>query len=172
MGNGADFTEITIEGRGALVFYWGTETQAEDPALAASGLTHSACRGQCCVDFDDWLLGENRSQVPAIQFDVTCLPSTSNLRSGNIARNGERHPLAVLEESLLHRRFGLGLSPALIDPAAWTTVAGALADEDVSVSRLPLPRRPTASAYRAHASSGGSPAVRRSSRHRAKLAAS
>ncbi|MBE7500053.1 MAG: hypothetical protein HS113_07025 [Verrucomicrobiales bacterium] len=69
-----DSAEITVEGRGSLTLYWGTATQGVDAELAGSGVEHPAYRGQCYVVFNDWLLGENRNQVPGIQFELTRLP--------------------------------------------------------------------------------------------------
>jgi hypothetical protein len=130
-----DSASITVEGRGVLTLYWGTETQEEDPALAGSGLAHPAYRGQCYVVFHDWLLGENRAQVPPIEFEVTRVPQGSGL-STNAELNGEAHPLAALEELLLNRRFGAGLGSDLLDYPAWNAAATALAAEGFSVSVL------------------------------------
>ncbi|MBK9140153.1 MAG: hypothetical protein IPM17_15515 [Verrucomicrobia bacterium] len=127
-----DFTEITVEGRGSLILYWGTEAQTPDPTLAASGVVHPGYRGQCYAVFDDWVLGENRSQVPAVEFDVTRLPATA--LTVEAVLNGEVHPLVALEELLLNRRFGAGLDPALLDYPSWNLAAEHLADEGFSVS--------------------------------------
>ncbi len=128
-----EHADITVEGRGPIRLYWGTETQAVDLTLAASGLLHPAYRGQCYVVFDDWLLGENRSQVPPIEFEVSRIPQGSGLAT-SAALNGETHPLAVLEELLRNRRFGAGLDAGLIDYASWDAAAARLAAEGFSVS--------------------------------------
>lgn len=130
-----DHADITVEGRGPLRLYWGTATQDPDPTLAASGLDHPAYRGQCYVVFDDWLLGENRSQVPQIEFEITRLPQGSGL-SVPAGLNGEVNPVAALEEVLRAPRFGAGITPALIDYPSWNDTAQALADEGFSLSVL------------------------------------
>ncbi|MCA1995921.1 MAG: phage tail protein [Armatimonadetes bacterium] len=128
-----DYADLTIEGRGPLRLYWGTETQTVDANLADSGVQHPAYRGQAYVVFDNWLLGENRSQVPQIEFDVTRLPADSAL-SVPAALNGEAHPLAVLEELLTHPRFGAGLPADLLYLPSWNAAADQLAEEGFSVS--------------------------------------
>lgn len=131
--NTDDSASITVEGRGVLTIYWGTETQDVDLTLAASGILHPAYRGQCYVVFDDWLLGENRSSVPAIEFELTRIPQNSGL-SVNAALNEEVNPVAALEELLTSKRFGAGVDAATLDYTSFDATAAALEAESFSVS--------------------------------------
>ncbi|HNQ88373.1 MAG TPA: phage tail protein [Verrucomicrobiota bacterium] len=128
-----DHAEITVEGRGALTLYWGTAAQTADADLAASGVTHPAYRGQCYAVFNDWLLGENRAQVPNLEFELSRIPVVDWL--GTAADlNGEVNPVAALAELLTNSRFGAGLPVALLDADGWDAVAGQLATDEFSVT--------------------------------------
>ncbi|MCZ7636854.1 MAG: phage tail protein [Verrucomicrobia bacterium] len=128
-----DYAEITVEGRGAMTIYWGTATQGLDPDLALSGVAHPAYRGQCYVVFDDWLLGENRNQVPSLNFDLTRIPVVSWLTVG-AGLNGEANPIAALGELLTDTRFGAGLPSSALDTGGWNDVATQLFNDGFSLS--------------------------------------
>ncbi|MCZ7641384.1 MAG: hypothetical protein M5U12_38180 [Verrucomicrobia bacterium] len=114
----SDHAEITVEGRGALTLYWGTATQTADADLAASGVAHPAYRGQCYAVFNDWLLGENRAQVPNLEFELSRVPTVDWLGIA-AALNGEVNPVAALAELFTDSRFGAGLPLALLDTDGW-----------------------------------------------------
>ena len=128
-----DSAEITVEGRGSLTLYWGTTTQGVDAELAGSGAEHPAYRGQCYVVFNDWLLGENRSQVPGIQFELTRLPVVSWL-AVSAGLNGEVNPIAALGELMTDPRFGAGLPSSALDTVGWNAVATQLFNDGFSLS--------------------------------------
>jgi hypothetical protein len=128
-----DSAEITVEGRGSLTLYWGTATQAVDAELAGSGVEHPAYRGQCYVVFNDWLLGENRNQVPGIQFELTRLPVVSWL-TVSAGLNGEVNPIAALGELMTNTRFGAGLPSSALDTVGWNAVATQLFNDGFSLS--------------------------------------
>ncbi|MCZ7636589.1 MAG: hypothetical protein M5U12_11535 [Verrucomicrobia bacterium] len=128
-----DSAEITVEGRGSLTLYWGTATQTADAELAGSGVEHPAYRGQCYVVFNDWLLGENRNQVPGIQFELTRLPVVSWL-TVSAGLNGEVNPIASLGELMTDTRFGAGLPSSALDTVGWNTVATQLFNDGFSLS--------------------------------------
>ncbi|MBE7501485.1 MAG: hypothetical protein HS113_14520 [Verrucomicrobiales bacterium] len=124
---------VTVPGRGALTIYWGTATQGLDPDLALSGVAHPAYRDQCYVVFDDWFLGENRNQVPGIQFELTRLPVVSWL-TVSAGLNGEVNQIAALGELMTDARFGAGLPSSALDTVGWNTVATQLFNDGFSLS--------------------------------------
>ncbi len=103
------------------------------PLVAASGVTHPAYRGQCYAVFNDWLLGENRAQVPNLEFELSRIPAVDWLGTA-AALNGEVNPVAALAELFTDSRFGAGLPVTLLDADGWDAVASQLATDEFSVT--------------------------------------
>ena len=123
---------MTIEGRGELRFYWGTETQLADDELNGSGTTHPAYRGQAYVVALDLLLGQN-AQVPNLTFVVARYPDPAWLTSGSNVGD-DCHPVAVIGDLWQHPRFGLGESSDGLDTATLNATAAVLTSEGVGLS--------------------------------------
>lgn len=128
-----DYADITVPGFGTMRLYWGTETQVEDPDLAASGVVHPAYRGQCYAVFKNWFLGMNRTQVQGIELKLQRTPAVPWISaSQNLTEDA--NPVAVFGEVWSSPRFGLGLTADRLDTAALNAAAVRLATEDIGVS--------------------------------------
>jgi hypothetical protein len=62
----------------------------------------TAWEGPLNAGSNDWLLGENRNQVPGIQFELTRLPVV-NWLTVRASLKGEVNPIAALGELMTHR---------------------------------------------------------------------
>lgn len=137
------FEEITIEGRGLMRIYWGTEDQPLDttleglaPGVAEAGNPeelHSAYRGQCYIVFPQLLLGEARTQFANVELVLARWPqpvwmnTTSNVQ-------GDCNPVAVLWDIMTNPFFGLGLSEDRMDTTDLDDVATVLSAECNGIS--------------------------------------
>ena len=128
-----DYADITVAQFGTLRLYWGTETQVEDTDLAASGVVHPAYRGQCYAVFKDWLLGQNRTNIPNIEFLLQRTPAVPWITEAQNLGD-DVNPVAVLAEMLQSPRYGLGIATDRIDVDAMNAAAGILADEGLGLS--------------------------------------
>jgi hypothetical protein len=78
-----DYVDLTIEARGNVRLYWGTETQGQDPLLATSGTVHPAYRGQAYLVFDQLFFGRDRTNAPNIEVLVARWPNAPWLPTPN-----------------------------------------------------------------------------------------
>lgn len=130
-----DFEPITLEGRGQIRFYWGTDDQAADSAMATdSGITHPAYRGQCYVVCDDFLLGSN-AQAPSLTFVVSRYPDPAWLTTGSNV-DDDCHPVAIIGDLWSNPRYGLGLSADRLDQDTLNATAATLTTEGVGLSGI------------------------------------
>lgn len=132
-----DYVSITVESRGVIRLYWGTETQTLDDDLAASGQNFSPMRGQCYIVGDDIYFGTDRTNAPNIVLELSRWSYPSWISSEQaILGNVDANPIAVLWEWWTDARFGLGLSEDDLDIVRLTAAAARLAEEDIGVSPL------------------------------------
>lgn len=137
--NEEDSVNITISGYGILTFYFGTETQTINAALAASGQEHSAYRGQCYIVGNTILFGQDRTTAPAIQVEVSRYPRFSWLADSRVQQADDTlhydvNPAAVLAEWWTDPRFGSGLAQADLDITKLQAAAATLLGERIGVS--------------------------------------
>lgn len=130
-----DFVDISIEGRGLVRFYWGTETQEADADLNASGVEHPGYRGQCYFVALGFLLGRDRNSLGNLQFEVRAYPSATWQTFGaNIG--DDAHPLSVFANLWGNVRCGLGMSPGVLDQDAINAAGATVVSDGIGVSPL------------------------------------
>jgi hypothetical protein len=95
LSRSGDYTDITIENRGTVRLYWGTETQTADPTLATSGVAHPTYRGQAYLVFSQLFFGLNRTNAPSIEVKVRRWPAPSWL-TAPVSIQDDASPVAVL----------------------------------------------------------------------------
>ena len=128
-----DYADITIEGRGTVRFYWGTDTQTADATLVAgSGINHSGYRGRFYGVFNVSLLA-NASEVPNIVIIAARYPSPSFMTAASNISD-DANLAACIYEWLANTRYGLGLSDDKINLTALDALANTLATEDFGVT--------------------------------------
>jgi hypothetical protein len=130
---GSDFASITIEGRGNVNLYWGTETQVEDPILATSGTVHPAYRGQAYIVFDQLFFGRDRTNAPNIEVKVGRWPNAAWLSTPNSIED-DVNPVIALWDLWTHPRYGLGLPESRLDMDSLASVGEQLDAEGIGVS--------------------------------------
>ncbi len=128
-----DFASITIEGRGNVRLYWGTDTQTQDPVLATSGTVHPAYRGQAYMVFDQLFFGRDRTNAPNIEVQVTRWPNASWLATPNSIQD-DVNPVIPLWDLWTNPRYGLGLPESRLDMDSLAAVGEQLDTEDIGVS--------------------------------------
>ena len=131
-GTNIDSASITIENKGVMTIYWGTETQPIDSLLGAQN--HPAYRGQCYVVFQQLYFGEDTTTAPDVQFLVRRTPAGLGLSTeGNY--DSDVHPPHAMLELLSNQRYGLGWDAAAqLDLDAWDAAAAQLRTEQVAIS--------------------------------------
>ena len=131
-GTNVDSASVTIENKGTMTIYWGTETQPIDPILAAQ--QHPAYRGQCYVVFNQLYFGEDTTTAPDIQFLVRRLPTIPGLTTEGDYDSDVLPPHAMIE-LLTNQRYGLGWDGAAqLDLPAWDAAAAQLRTEELAIS--------------------------------------
>ncbi len=131
-GTNVDSATVTIENKGVMTIYWGTETQPVDPILSAQH--HPAYRGQCYVVFNQLYFGEDTTTAPDIQFLVRRLPAGVGLSTKG-DYDSDVLPPHTMVELITNPRYGLGWDGAAqLDLPAWDAVAAQLRTEQVAIS--------------------------------------
>jgi hypothetical protein len=128
-----DFADITIESRGNVRLYWGTETQASNPLLATSGTVHPAYKGQAYLVFNQLFFGRDRTNAPNIEVLVTRWPNAVWLPTPNSIQD-DVNPVIPLWDLWTNPRYGLGLPESRLDLATLATVGERLNTEGIGVS--------------------------------------
>lgn len=131
-----DYVTLAIPSRGNVRFYFGTETQPMDSLLTASTYNHAPYRGQCYLVGDGIFFGQDRTNAPNIQVEVTRVGTPSWIPSGQRLIGYDANPMAVLWEWWTDARFGLGRSQDELDVTRLTSVAAQLYTEGIGVSPL------------------------------------
>jgi hypothetical protein len=131
-----DYVTLTIESRGTIRFYWGTETQVIDPDLDAAGQGY-AYRGQCYLVGDNIFFGADKTNAPNIELEVARWPQPSWLTAGQCVIGGvDANPAAVLWDWWTSARFGLGRSQAELDTVRLAASGATLSTEGFGVSPM------------------------------------
>ncbi|MDW8309542.1 MAG: phage tail protein [Verrucomicrobiales bacterium] len=133
---GASFADLYISGRGNLRIYWGTETQPFDPLLRGSGQPHPTYRGQAYLVADRFLFGQDKTNAPNIEVEVSRFPSPAWLPTGTGVWGDDVNPTIPLYEWLTNPRFGLGLPDSRLDLDSFAAAASALYAEQIAISPL------------------------------------
>lgn len=136
---GVHSAAITIEDRGNMRIYWGTDAQPIDGILGAHG--HPAYRGQCYVVFEQLYFGQDRTSAPNVELTLARQPEMSV--GGERWIGSDVNPIHVAAEWLTNQRWGLGLVWTALDLAQLANVSGAIAGEKLGISPL-LPEQVTA----------------------------
>lgn len=132
-GPSDDYVDITIEGRGSVRFYWGTETQTPDAVLeAGTGVDHPAYRGQFYGVFDV-SLNTNATQLPNIEVIASRYP-TADWMTADEEIDEDANLAACIGEWCQNRRFGLGLPDSLVDTDSLALIAETLVEEGFGLS--------------------------------------
>jgi len=133
LARSGDFADITIEDRGNVRLYWGTESQAQDPLLATSGTVHTAYRGQAYLVFDQLFFGRDRTNAPNIEVIVARWPNAPWLPTPNSIED-DVNPVIPLWDLWTNPRYGLGLAETRLDMDALASVGEKLNTEGIGVS--------------------------------------
>ncbi|MCL4181222.1 MAG: hypothetical protein KJ072_26195 [Verrucomicrobia bacterium] len=133
LARSGDFADITIEDRGNVRLYWGTETQVQDPLLATSGTVHPAYRGQAYLVFDQLFFGRDRTNAPNIEVLVARWPNAPWLLTPNSIED-DVNPVIPLWDLWTNPRYGLGLPESRLDMDALAAVGEQLNAEGIGVS--------------------------------------
>ena len=128
-----DSALITIERRGNVTLYWGTETQTQDPILASSGIVHPAYRGQAYMVFDRLFFGRDRTNAPNIEVLVARWPNAPWLLTPNSIED-DVNPVIPLWDLWTNPRYGLGLPESRLDMESLAAVGEQLDAEGIGVS--------------------------------------
>lgn len=123
---------VTIEERGNLRIYWGTETQPVDSILAA--FNHPAYRGQCYVVCEQLFFGQDKTQAPNVTLVVARGPAVPI--SGPRWIGADANPAHVAAEWMLNKRWGLGMPESALDLAQLGTAATAIGVDGIGISPL------------------------------------
>lgn len=130
-----DYTELSLGERGTLRIYWGTETQTVDGDLNSYGETHPAYRGLAYVVLLNLKLGQNRTQVPQVELEVTRYPVPTWLTAPESVEGDAQVP-CVIYELLTSHRFGLGWDDSRLDLDSFDAAAVILGGEGLGISPL------------------------------------
>lgn len=130
--SGNEYDDITVEGRGTVRFYWGSETQTIDADLADEG--HPAYRGKSYVIFLDFFCGYQQEQLPAVVFILSRWPTFSWCAESNI--EGDCNGAAVLGDLLTNDRVGLGWPESRLNTTALALLADQFADDCFGISPI------------------------------------
>lgn len=127
---------LTVESRGTIHFYWGTELQTLDSILSASGQNFTAMRGQCYLIGDDILLGED-GRLSNIELELrrSGSPPTSWYTAPRLIGN-DANPITVLWELWTNHRYGAGRAETDLDTAKLASAATTLNTEGLGISPL------------------------------------
>jgi hypothetical protein len=128
-----DHADITIESRGNVRLYWGTETQTADPLLTTSGTTHPAYRRQAYLVFNQLFFGRDRTNAPNIEVQVARWPNAAWLPTPNSIQD-DVNPVIPLWDLWTNPRYGLGLPENRLDLSTLATVGVRLNTEGIGVS--------------------------------------
>lgn len=134
-----DAVDLSIESRGMIRIYWGTETQHMDPLLdpAHSKVDYySAMRGQSYLRGDRIFLGPDRTTVPNIEVRLARYPSPSWFDSGSDVYADGCNPVAVLWDWWTNKRFGMGRPENTLDVPRLLAASRQLYAEGIAVSPL------------------------------------
>jgi hypothetical protein len=138
-----DYVDFTIEGKGDVRLYWGTESQTADTHLAAAeaqvGERHPAYRGQAYLVFKRVFIGfapvglETEVRVGNYEVVVGRYPQPDWLTASANSQL-DANPVAILNDWITHPRAGLGLDPDRLDTDSLEDVAAQLNAECVGLS--------------------------------------
>lgn len=128
-----DYVDITIEDRGNVLLYWGTETQGLDPVLAMSGIAHPAYRGQAYLVFNQLYFGRDRTNAPNTELLVARWPNAPWLATSNSIED-DVNPVIPLWDLWTNPRYGLGLPENRLDMNDLAAVGEQLNTDGIGVS--------------------------------------
>ena len=129
-----DSDDITIEDRGLVHIYWGTETQTVDPVLATSGENHPAYRGFCYLVFEDLKFGQGQTNAPNIEVVVTREIDPPAWFTAAATIGNDANPALVIWDIVTNKRCGLGIDEARLDTASLLAMGQQLEDEGFGMS--------------------------------------
>ena len=131
---GSDSAQITVENKGTLTIYWGTETQPIDPILAAYG--HPAYRGQCYIVFNQLYFGQDTLTAPNVEVVITRTPQNTGLQTAAVL-NDDVIVAHSMIELLVDQRFGLAWTAAdTLDLPTWDASAAQTRAEGMAISPM------------------------------------
>jgi len=107
---------VTIEGRGQMTIYWGTEGQTSPAVLEAAG--HPAYRGMCYLFFEQLYFGQDKTNAPDIEVVIERSPlnwAGAPVLTGNSRVALDAEPIHALVDALCHPRGGFGFAAADLD---------------------------------------------------------
>lgn len=120
---------FTVGVRGDVHFYWGTDDQVlTDPVLSPRYRLHPAYRHRAVIVFDDFVLGQERENVPEIEVLMRRKPNQSFITgdAAELDADGQANAIAFLVELWNSSIIGLGRSTDMLDLTTWQAVADAL----------------------------------------------
>lgn len=126
--SGADTSDITAIARGLITHEWGTQTQTQDPKLAAAGNSfgedHPAYLGDMVDILKQVLFGRGRSTVPNIT-ETLRRSANQSIVTGAAANivDGQCNPVCCFVEVAMNAIHGVGISPSQIDTASFQATA-------------------------------------------------
>jgi hypothetical protein len=132
----SDYVDITIENRGIVRLYWGTETQTIDTDWQSSAQEISPLRGQCYLIGRDIFFGANRTNAPNIELTLYRWPKPSWLNPVQSVLMLDSNPIAVLWDWWTNPRFGAGYDESTLDIPRLQRGAERLRTEDIGVSPM------------------------------------
>jgi hypothetical protein len=133
LSRSGDYADNTIESRGNVRLYWGTETQGSNPLLASSGTVHPAYKGQAYLVFNQLFFGRDRTNAPNIEVQVTRWPNAAWLPPPNSIED-DVNPVIPLWDLWTNPRYGLGLPENRLDLVSLAAAGEQLNTEGIGVS--------------------------------------
>lgn len=129
-----DTDDITIEDRGLVHVYWGTETQDVDPVMATSGENHPPYRGFCYLVFEDLKFGQGQTNAPNIEVVVTREIDPPGWFTAAPTIGNDANPALVIWDLVTNKRCGLGMDESRIDTASLLAMGEQLEAEELGLS--------------------------------------
>lgn len=129
-----DFVNITIENKGIIRFYWGTETQTYDALLGTTTQEHSPYRGQCYLVGVNIFFGFEKTTAQNIQVRISRVGKPSWIPEEKRMIGHDANPISVLWEWWTDHRFGCARDESTLDIARLSAVSNQLFSEGLGVS--------------------------------------
>jgi hypothetical protein len=128
---------------GYINFYWGEDDQPADTYLAAQmGTARPRYPGLCHAVFRSYRIGNAPNCYP-VAFELTRWSNDLGLPGTTWRINWyDANPACILYDILTDARYGLGISPGLIDVAAFQAAGATLYAESLGMSVLVESQRP------------------------------
>ena len=128
-----DSATLTVEDRGNITLFWGTETQNFGGSIVEPGVLHPGYRGLFGALFENFFIGYNQGSAPAIEFYLARWPKPAWFTAPE--KVGEdANPIAALADWLQNFRYGRGMLTSRLETALLNAAAQELYDEGIGLS--------------------------------------